>query len=82
MTVAAPCPASTYGDREGLAAESECTSCDGGYYCPTEGNLIVPLFFLNQTVFVIDFNIPCGIFSIDKYYAFDPSGIFQPGICY
>ena len=27
------CPSGTYGDREGLKDVSECTQCDGGYYC-------------------------------------------------
>lgn len=31
------CPAGTYGPTEMLAAESECTACDGGQYCDTPG---------------------------------------------
>ncbi|CAC5381825.1 unnamed protein product [Mytilus coruscus] len=29
------CPVATYGNREGLEAETDCTTCDGGYYCET-----------------------------------------------
>ena len=36
---AVPCPASTYGDRDGLTQESECSLCQGGYYCPTDGEI-------------------------------------------
>ena len=38
VTQGAPCPAGTYGAREGLEQESDCTTCDAGYYCETEGN--------------------------------------------
>ena len=33
------CPVGTYGHREGLTAESECTPCTAGYYCETTGKL-------------------------------------------
>ena len=26
-----------YGNRSGLANETECSYCDGGWYCPTDG---------------------------------------------
>ena len=26
-----------YGNRDGLANETECSYCDGGWYCPTAG---------------------------------------------
>ena len=32
-----PCPVETYGNREGLEAESDCTTCDAGFYCETTG---------------------------------------------
>lgn len=33
------CPAGTYGAGTELEAESECSLCDGGYYCPSDGNV-------------------------------------------
>ena len=32
-----PCPVGTIGSRTGLATESECTQCPGGFYCETAG---------------------------------------------
>ena len=32
-----PCPVGTIGNRTGLANESECTQCPGGFYCETSG---------------------------------------------
>ncbi|XP_023933458.1 uncharacterized protein LOC106181652, partial [Lingula anatina] len=37
VTQGTACPRGTYGNRVGLAAESECTDCDGGAYCLTTG---------------------------------------------
>ena len=36
-----PCPIGTYGNREGLKQESDCTSCDAGRYCDTEGKFYI-----------------------------------------
>ena len=33
------CPQGTYGPAEMLSDASECTQCDGGYYCPTAGHI-------------------------------------------
>lgn len=30
-----PCPAGTYGDKEGLSLETECKTCSTGKYCPS-----------------------------------------------
>ena len=38
------CPVGTYGHREGLTAESECTPCTAGYYCETTGKLWLETF--------------------------------------
>lgn len=32
-----PCPVGAYGNRTELESSAECNLCDGGYYCPTEG---------------------------------------------
>jgi hypothetical protein len=32
-----PCPVGTFGSREGLSNENECTDCNAGYYCDKEG---------------------------------------------
>lgn len=34
------CPAGTYGAAIDLEINSECTQCDGGKYCPNEGQSI------------------------------------------
>lgn len=36
-----PCPVGTIGNRTGLANESECTQCPGGFYCETSGRATV-----------------------------------------
>lgn len=33
-----PCPNGTYSNRTELESAAECIPCDGGWYCPTEGN--------------------------------------------
>ena len=33
------CPAGTFGSREGLSNEEECTPCPGGYYCAIPGSV-------------------------------------------
>lgn len=38
VTAGKPCPVGTYGARDGLSSASECSPCDAGYYCETEGN--------------------------------------------
>ena len=37
LGVQVPCPRGTFGSREGLRTESECTDCSAGYYCDGEG---------------------------------------------
>lgn len=32
-----PCPTGTFGAREGLELETECSNCTGGYYCQETG---------------------------------------------
>lgn len=39
LTAPKPCPVGTYGDREGLEAEANCTQCDAGYYCDSTGKI-------------------------------------------
>ena len=34
-----PCLDGTYGSREGLSISTECTACDGGYYCYGEAQI-------------------------------------------
>ena len=36
-----PCPVGTIGNRTGLANETECTQCPGGFYCETSGRATV-----------------------------------------
>ena len=33
------CPAGSYSNQTGLAAASQCTPCDPGYYCAGEGEI-------------------------------------------
>lgn len=35
------CSAGTYGNNTELEIQSECTPCDGGWYCPNEGKYIL-----------------------------------------
>ena len=39
------CPAGTFSNTEGLTAESECTACTNGFYCPLSGNVFNCLMF-------------------------------------
>ena len=36
-TIPSPCPVSTFGEREGLTHQDNCTTCTGGNYCDGEG---------------------------------------------
>lgn len=40
-----PCPVGFYGNETALETSMECNSCDGGYYCPTQGHFI---FFMRS----------------------------------
>ena len=58
VTQATPCPIGTYGARPGLTAEIECSICDAGYYCETEGTVLLFQLVNPEDSFAFSFSEP------------------------